>query len=174
MGIAAHRVQALRATELPLPARSSPRPLPLPVLARRRSTPQSICPHETVGPGATTDGGPTGGRNTSRGNHSTTLEAFAMSELGFPLMENSKTLPKTPIGSLHIEFKRCGRPNCRCCRGLLHGPYIYRHWREGSRQQKAYVPMGRLGEVLLEIEELRAAAAGPREVTQVLKEHRHG
>jgi hypothetical protein len=31
--------------------------------------------------------------------------------------EIEKTLPKT-IGSLHLEFKRCGRPNCRCNRGV--------------------------------------------------------
>jgi hypothetical protein len=29
-------------------------------------------------------------------------------------------------------------------RRLLHGPYVYLHWREGSRQRKVYVPMRRL------------------------------
>jgi Family of unknown function (DUF6788) len=77
------------------------------------------------------------------------------------------------VGSLHLEFKRCGRPRCRCRRGLLHGPYVYRHWREADRQRKAYVPMRRLAEALLEVEEYRAGAARPAEVVQVLKELRH-
>ena len=87
--------------------------------------------------------------------------------------EIDDVLPKTEIGSLHLEFKTCGRPNCRCRRGLPHGPYLYRHWREGGRQRKAYVHMRRMGEVLLEMEHQRAAAIRPGEVVRVLKELRH-
>lgn len=60
-------------------------------------------------------------------------------------------LPKTPIGSLHLEFKSCGRLNCRCRRGLLHGPYFYRHWRESGRQRKAYISRKDMPAVLLDI-----------------------
>ncbi len=77
------------------------------------------------------------------------------------------------VGSLHLEFKGCGRPSCRCRRGLLHGPYLYHRWREGGRQRKAYIPMKRLGEVLLEMERQRAAVMRPTEVRRVLKELRH-
>ncbi len=84
-----------------------------------------------------------------------------------------KLLPRTQVGSLHLEFKTCGRPNCRCQRGLLHGPYLYRHRREGGRQRKAYVPMKRLGEVVCEMERQRAAAVRPVEVVRVLKDLRH-
>jgi hypothetical protein len=76
-------------------------------------------------------------------------------------------------GSLHLEFKRCGRPQCRCQRGFLHGPYVYRHWREGCRQRKEYVPMKLLGEVLLEMERERAATVRPAEIVRVLKELRN-
>jgi uncharacterized protein DUF6788 len=82
----------------------------------------------------------------------------------------AETLPKTGIGSMHLEFKRCGRPNCRCRHGLLHGPYLYRHRREGGRQRKEYVPMKRLSDVVLEIERRRAEAARPTEVRRMLKE----
>jgi hypothetical protein len=85
----------------------------------------------------------------------------------------TRALPKTVFGSVHLEFKRCGRPNCRCRRGLLHGPYLYRHWREDGCQRKAYVPMKRLSEVLLEIERQRAADVRPAEVRRALKELRH-
>ena len=43
-------------------------------------------------------------------------------------------------GSLQPEWKRCGKPTCRCARGgLLHGPYWYRRWRERGKQRKAFV-----------------------------------
>lgn len=85
----------------------------------------------------------------------------------------AKTLPKIAAGSLHIEFKRCGRPNCRCRLGLLHGPYLSWHWREAGRQRKHYVPMRRLAEVLNEIERRRAEAVRPTEVNRMLKELGH-
>lgn len=84
--------------------------------------------------------------------------------------KNANLLPKKPVGSLHLEFKKCGRPNCRCGRGLLHGPYVYRHRRENGRQKKEYVPMRRLSEVALEMGRQRAEAVRPGEVHRVLKE----
>jgi hypothetical protein len=50
----------------------------------------------------------------------------------------SEPLPKMAVGSLHLEFRRCGRPNCRGRRGLLHGPYLVRRWREKGRQRINY------------------------------------
>ena len=47
-------------------------------------------------------------------------------------------LPK--IGSLQAEWRRCGKPRCRCARGTLHGPYWYLRWREDGRQCRQYVP----------------------------------
>jgi hypothetical protein len=84
--------------------------------------------------------------------------------------KNAELLPKKPVGSLHLEFKKCGRPNCRCKRGLLHGPYVYRHRREDGRQKKEYVPMERLSEVALEMERQRAEVARPGQIRRVLKE----
>ena len=57
--------------------------------------------------------------------------------------------PKTaPLpGSLQPEWKRCGKPGCRCARGELHGPYFYRYWYEAGRRHKAYVPRDRVAEV---------------------------
>ena len=48
---------------------------------------------------------------------------------------------KTPPlpGFLRAERIRCGKPACRCARGDLHGPYLYRRWREGGRQRRQYV-----------------------------------
>jgi hypothetical protein len=55
--------------------------------------------------------------------------------------EKCRSLPKmVPLpGTLRAEHKACGRPNCRCARGELHGPYLYRRWREHGRQRRQYV-----------------------------------
>jgi hypothetical protein len=100
-----------------------------------------------------------------------TLNAFGREPVDEP--KAAESLPKTAIGSLHLEFKRCGQPNCRCSRGLLHGPYVYKHWRENGRQKKEYVPMKQFGEITLELERQRAEAARPAEVRRVLKELRY-
>ncbi len=48
-------------------------------------------------------------------------------------------LPKIESGSICPQLVRCGRKNCRCARGELHGPYFYRFWREDGRLRKTYV-----------------------------------
>jgi hypothetical protein len=42
-------------------------------------------------------------------------------------------------GAVIAQYVRCGKAGCRCARGQLHGPYLYRKWREGSRQHKSYI-----------------------------------
>src|SRR5271166_5872268 len=63
--------------------------------------------------------------------------------------KNAKPLDKTDIlrlldskllpGALCVQYRRCGKPNCRCARGKLHGPYYYRAWRSGGRLRWQYV-----------------------------------
>jgi Family of unknown function (DUF6788) len=67
------------------------------------------------------------------------------------------TLRKTPPlpGVLLGETVRCGKPTCRCTTGERHGPYLYRRWREGGRQRRAYVAAA-------EAERVRAAIAAWR------------
>ena len=81
-----------------------------------------------------------------------------------------ETLPKmASVGSVHLEFKRCGKPKCRCCWGLLHGPYVYRHWRELGRQKKAYIPMTSLNKTLEAIDHQRAQSPTTAEILRLLK-----
>ena len=56
------------------------------------------------------------------------------------------SFPKiTPLpGSLQPEWRRCGKPTCRCARGEPHGPYVYHYWYEHGRRRKAYVPRDRV------------------------------
>jgi hypothetical protein len=48
-------------------------------------------------------------------------------------------LPKTLPGVVCQQWVRCGRPNCRCARGELHGPYCYHFARQNGRLRKRYV-----------------------------------
>jgi hypothetical protein len=52
---------------------------------------------------------------------------------------SAETLPKTLSGVVCPQWVKCGRPNCRCSRGELHGPYHYRFWRQRGKLRKAYV-----------------------------------
>lgn len=84
------------------------------------------------------------------------------------------SLPKmTSPGSLHLDWATCGKPTCRCARGILHGPYVYRRWRHRGQQRKCYVRMSDLPRVLDEMERHRALMPKPTEVRRMLKELRH-
>jgi hypothetical protein len=65
-------------------------------------------------------------------------------------------------GSVHLEWRRCGKPNCRCAKGRLHGPYYVRRWREGGRQRKELVRPENLLVVLAAIEERKGLAPASR------------
>jgi hypothetical protein len=38
-----------------------------------------------------------------------------------------------------LERVRCGKENCKCANGQLHGPYWYAYWTEGGRTKSQYV-----------------------------------
>ena len=40
-----------------------------------------------------------------------------------------KTIPDKLPGAVHGQYVSCGKPNCKCARAELHGPYSYRFWR---------------------------------------------
>ena len=91
---------------------------------------------------------------------------------GFPVNEKiENSLPKIGLlkGSLHLETKRCGKPNCRCARGYLHGPFFYRRWLQGGRQRKQYVSRKKVAQVLGAIARRQAL---DREVVDIRKQLR--
>ena len=63
-------------------------------------------------------------------------------------MNREHFLPKMAAlpGSVQLRFVRCGKPGCRCARGVLHGPYFRRVWREHGRTRARYVPLSHLDE----------------------------
>ena len=68
--------------------------------------------------------------------------------------------PKTAVtpqpGSVQAEYKRCGKPACRCARGDLHGPYYRQYWRVRGRRVRRYVR-------LADFEDVAAGCAARRE-----------
>lgn len=54
---------------------------------------------------------------------------------GHRVLEEHKTQNKT----YRLEEVRCGKKNCHCAEGKLHGPYWYAYWTEGGRTRSQYV-----------------------------------
>jgi hypothetical protein len=54
--------------------------------------------------------------------------------------------------SIQVQWVKCGKPECRCARGELHGPYYYVFDRVNRRLRKTYVSRERLPEVAAAIE----------------------
>jgi len=58
-------------------------------------------------------------------------------------MKNTPSTAQSPSvrlrGWLCQQMVRCGRPNCRCASGRLHGPYYYLFEFDGERVRKRYV-----------------------------------
>lgn len=44
-----------------------------------------------------------------------------------------------PTGCYRLEKVKCGKPNCRCADGKLHGPYWYLYQRRGGKLTSKYV-----------------------------------
>ena len=53
--------------------------------------------------------------------------------------ETENMLPKMLSGSVHKEFKKCGKPNCKCITGELHGAYYYHFVRVNGKLKKRYL-----------------------------------
>jgi hypothetical protein len=76
--------------------------------------------------------------------------------------KNQSLQPKMLDGYVKAERVKCGKANCKCSRGELHGLYFYRYtWHEG-RRRKSYVKRS-------EVEQVRAACAEYRKVQRQLR-----
>jgi hypothetical protein len=53
--------------------------------------------------------------------------------------KTQKLLPKMMPGTVHAQFVKCGKQNCKCSRGELHGAYFYHFVRVGGRLRKRYL-----------------------------------
>lgn len=51
------------------------------------------------------------------------------------VLEKRTTANKT----YRLEEVRCGKKNCQCAEGRLHGPYWYAYWTEGGKTRSQYI-----------------------------------
>lgn len=65
-------------------------------------------------------------------------------------------LPKMLPGTVCRQMVRCGKPNCKCAQGQLHGAYYYHFVRVGNRLRKRYLKPD-------EVETVSAACQARRE-----------
>jgi hypothetical protein len=59
-----------------------------------------------------------------------------------PRRKLSKPFPKISAmlnGAVCASYARCGKANCRCANGQLHGPYYHRYQWHNGRMIKEYV-----------------------------------
>jgi hypothetical protein len=65
-------------------------------------------------------------------------EESAVAEQSAP---RKQTLREQPLGNktYRLESVRCGKDNCKCARGKLHGPYWYSYTRVKDKVTSQYV-----------------------------------
>lgn len=80
--------------------------------------------------------------NRTRGEGKPAVVSFS-SSASLPLLSvlGPNNLPMHS-GAVVAQYKRCGKPNCRCASGSLHGPYWYLVQRFGGRVKKTYLRPG--------------------------------
>jgi hypothetical protein len=85
--------------------------------------------------------------------------------------KSAKVAPKIePLpGYLLAQEIKCGKPNCKCSRGFLHGPYFYRVWNVGGLRYKEYVRNSDLAAVMEGINEYRKQKAIARATNEAAR-----
>jgi hypothetical protein len=83
--------------------------------------------------------------------------------------KSAETLLQTLAGVVCPQWKKCGKPGCRCSRGQLHA-YFARFWRENGRLRKAYVRKDNVEDVRRRCLARRRARAEWQAATQELRE----
>lgn len=76
--------------------------------------------------------------------------------------KNQTLQPKMLDGYVRAERVKCGKANCKCSRGELHGVYFYRYTWDAGRRHKSYIKRS-------EVEEVRAACAEYRKLQRQLR-----
>jgi hypothetical protein len=79
--------------------------------------------------------------------------------------KQTNPLPKTAPGTVCAQMVRCGKQNCKCARGELHGPYYYHFVRIKGVLVKRYVKAKDVAQV--------RAACQERQVDDLLRRLEH-
>ncbi len=69
-----------------------------------------------------------------------TTDAFVIAELSKrKYIERIDVADDAKDAKYRVEYRKCGRKNCKCARGHGHGPYVYSISREGGKTKRRYV-----------------------------------
>jgi hypothetical protein len=80
----------------------------------------------------------------------------------------------TPLpGSLHLEWRTCGKANCHCARGQRHGPYLVRRWWQAGKQRKTYIRKADVADAMAGIEAWQRLHPPAWTMRQLLAELHH-
>lgn len=72
-----------------------------------------------------------------------------------PLTSLAGAIAKRYGGAVVRTSVRCGKPNCRCATGSLHGPYYALVWRTARIRRKLYIPKAEAASVEAACEQTR-------------------
>lgn len=81
--------------------------------------------------------------------------------------KSKKPFPKIPPdrllnGAVCASYAKCSKPNCKCARGSLHGPYYHRYQWHNGRVIKEYIRLS-------DVDDVRAACARYRDLQTDLR-----
>ncbi len=72
-------------------------------------------------------------------------------------------------GCVIAQYRRCGRPTCRCASGPQHGPYFFHYWRAGGTARKRYIARPDAPRVAALCERRRAREISRRATRRLLR-----
>jgi len=94
-----------------------------------------------------------------------TLDVTGLTDYASEALSVGKRVVTPVKGEVCMQFIRCGKRECRCVRGELHGPYYYHVWRDGAKVRKVYVRSEN-------VDYVRACCDAYREFSQALTDVR--
>lgn len=76
--------------------------------------------------------------------------------------KNDNPLPKIAGGAVCVQWKKCGKSNCKCVRGALHGPYYAHFVRRNGKLIKRYVRLSQAEQATVQCQTTRTQRAVER------------
>lgn len=81
-------------------------------------------------------------------------------------------------GHIEVRYVKCGRANCKCAKGELHGPYHLLRWKVGEQKITRYVKKREEQEVFAAVSAYKQEQAEQRQTrernSQLVREIRQG
>jgi hypothetical protein len=72
-------------------------------------------------------------------------------------------------GTLEVRYVKCGRPNCKCAKGEMHGPYTYVRTYRGGKRRRVYVKSNNVSKLKETRSEHKESRASSRDLLQLIR-----